>query len=75
MKENVLLTTVITTQASNRGGPLEAVFHIERLGGIHLFDEGFIFEIIDPETLNPLGPGEEGELVITSLKKEAATAM
>lgn len=39
--------------------------------GIHLWDEGFIFEIIDPETLRPLGPGEEGELVITSLKKEA----
>ena len=39
--------------------------------GIHLFDEGFIFEIINPETLEPLNPGEEGELVITSLKKEA----
>jgi len=39
--------------------------------GIHLWDEGFIFEIIDPETLQPLKPGEEGELVITSLKKEA----
>lgn len=39
--------------------------------GIHLWDEGFIFEIVDPETLQPLQPGEEGELVITSLKKEA----
>lgn len=39
--------------------------------GIHLWDEGFIFEIIDPVTLEPLEPGHEGELVITSLKKEA----
>lgn len=39
--------------------------------GIHLWDEGFIFEIIDPKTLEPLEPGQEGELVITSLKKEA----
>lgn len=39
--------------------------------GIHLWDEGFIFEIIDPLTLEPLEPGQEGELVITSLKKEA----
>lgn len=39
--------------------------------GIHLWDEGFMFEIIDPLTLEPLGPGQEGELVITSLKKEA----
>lgn len=39
--------------------------------GIHLWDEGFIFEVVDPETLQPLQPGEEGELVITSLKKEA----
>lgn len=39
--------------------------------GIHLWDEGFIFEVIDPETLEPVEPGEQGELVITSLKKEA----
>lgn len=51
-------------------GPGVGMECLER-NGIHLFDEGFIFEIIDPETLKPLGPGEEGELVITSLKKEA----
>lgn len=51
-------------------GPGVGMECLER-NGIHLFDEGFIFEIIDPETLQPLAPGEEGELVITSLKKEA----
>jgi phenylacetate-CoA ligase len=51
-------------------GPGVGMECLER-NGIHLFDEGFIFEIIDPETLQPLDPGEEGELVITSLKKEA----
>lgn len=51
-------------------GPGVGMECLER-NGIHLFDEGFIFEIIDPVTLEPLDPGEEGELVITSLKKEA----
>ncbi|NLX84044.1 MAG: phenylacetate--CoA ligase, partial [Synergistaceae bacterium] len=51
-------------------GPGVGMECLER-DGIHLFDEGFIFEIIDPITLKPLSPGEEGELVITSLKKEA----
>ncbi len=30
-----------------------------------------MFEVIDPETLEPLPMGEEGELVITTLTKEA----
>lgn len=51
-------------------GPGVGMECLER-NGIHLFDEGFIFEIIDTETLESLSPGEEGELVITSLKKEA----
>lgn len=51
-------------------GPGVGMECLER-DGIHLWDEGFIFEVIDPKTLQPLDPGQEGELVITSLKKEA----
>jgi len=51
-------------------GPGVGMECLER-NGIHLFDEGFIFEVINPATLEPLEPGEDGELVITSLKKEA----
>jgi len=40
--------------------------------GIHFWNDLFIYEIVDPETLEPVPDGEEGELVITSLKKEAS---
>jgi len=40
--------------------------------GIHFWNDLFIYEIIDPETLEPVPDGEEGELVVTSLKKEAS---
>lgn len=40
--------------------------------GIHYWDDLYIYEIIDPETLKPVPDGQEGELVITSLKKEAS---
>ena len=39
--------------------------------GLHLFEDHFIPEIIDPSTGNLLPPGEKGELVITTLTKEA----
>lgn len=39
--------------------------------GLHLVDDLFLAEIVDPETGNPLPDGEEGELVITTLRKEA----
>ena len=40
--------------------------------GIHYWADYFILEIIDPATLEPLPPGEVGEMVVTTLKKEAA---
>lgn len=39
--------------------------------GMHLFEDAFIPEIIDPETCKVLPPGSTGELVLTSLTKEA----
>lgn len=41
------------------------------LTGLHINEDHFLCEIIDPETGEVLEPGEEGELVITSLTKEA----
>ncbi len=38
--------------------------------GLHVFEDHFLPEIIDPETLEPLGPNQSGELVFTSLTKE-----
>ncbi len=39
--------------------------------GLHLAEDHFICEIVDPATGEPLPPGEEGELVITTITKEA----
>jgi phenylacetate-CoA ligase len=39
--------------------------------GLHGWEDHFLFEIIDPGTLQPLPPGKSGELVITTLTKEA----
>jgi phenylacetate-CoA ligase len=39
--------------------------------GLHINEDHFLIEIVDPETLQPLPEGETGELVITTLTKEA----
>lgn len=39
--------------------------------GMHIMEDYFLAEIIDPETGEPLPEGEKGELVLTSLTKEA----
>lgn len=47
-------------------GPLGIECH-EQPGGFHLLEEECITEVLHPETLQPVKPGEEGELVITTL--------
>lgn len=39
--------------------------------GIHYWADYYILEIIDPKTLRPSQPGEVGEMVVTTLRKEA----
>ena len=39
--------------------------------GLHGWEDHFLFEVIDPETGRPLPEGEAGELVITTLTKQA----
>jgi phenylacetate-CoA ligase len=39
--------------------------------GLHINEDHFLVEIINPNTLQPVQPGEVGELVITTLTKEA----
>jgi len=39
--------------------------------GLHVWEDQYIIEIIDPKTGEPIDDGEEGELVFTSLTREA----
>lgn len=38
--------------------------------GLHIFEDHFLVEIVDPETLQPVADGEQGEVVFTTLTKE-----
>ena len=40
--------------------------------GMHIFEDSFLAEITDPETLQPKAPGEKGVLILTTLFKHAA---
>jgi phenylacetate-CoA ligase len=43
----------------------------QECNGLHINEDHFLVEVLDPETLDPVAPGEVGELVITTLTKEA----
>jgi phenylacetate-CoA ligase len=43
-----------------------------RRGLLHFYEWAALLEVLDPETLDPVGPGEAGELVVTLLEKEAS---
>lgn len=52
-------------------GPGVASECIEEQHGLHVFEDYFIPEIVDPKTMEPMPVGELGELVFTTLTKEA----
>ncbi len=52
-------------------GPGVAIECREAQAGLHGWEDHFLFEVIDPETGEPLGMEETGELVVTTLTKEA----
>jgi phenylacetate-CoA ligase len=43
----------------------------EAHAGIHVWEDQFVFEFLDPNTLEPALPGQIAELVITTLTKDA----
>ncbi|KAB1185186.1 MULTISPECIES: phenylacetate--CoA ligase PaaK [Haloferax] len=51
-------------------GPGVAVECLEQ-SGMHIWEDHFYPEVIDPDTGEPVGYGEEGELVLTTLTKHA----
>ncbi len=52
------------------GGP-GVSFECEQRAGLHIAEDQFLVEVVDPDTGQVLGPGERGELVFTTLNKEA----
>ena len=45
-------------------------FECQEQNGLHIWEDYFIVEIIDPVTLEPLPDGELGELVLTTINRE-----
>jgi phenylacetate-CoA ligase len=56
------------TELYGPGTGLDCIHH----KGIHYWADYYILEILDPETLQPVPEGETGEMVVTTLRKEAA---
>ena len=51
-------------------GPGVANECVETKDGLHVWEDHFYPEIVDPQTLEPVADGEQGELVFTTLTKE-----
>ena len=56
------------TELYGPGTGLDCTHHT----GIHYWADYYIVEFLDPETLQPVPEGEIGEMVVTTLRKEAA---
>ncbi|PSP54462.1 phenylacetate--CoA ligase [Halobacteriales archaeon QS_1_67_19] len=52
-------------------GPGVSIECEEVQNGLHVWEDHFYPEVVDPQTGEPLPEGEEGELVLTALTKEA----
>lgn len=46
-------------------------FECKEQNGMHIWEDYFIVEIVDPRTLEPVPDGEVGELVLTTINREA----
>jgi phenylacetate-CoA ligase len=71
LEERLGITAVDVYGLSEILGPGVACECHSARAGLHGWEDHFFFEIIDPDTLQPLPMGESGELVITTLTKEA----
>jgi phenylacetate-CoA ligase len=46
-------------------------FECKEQNGLHIWEDYYIVEIVDPDTLEPVPDGELGELVLTTINREA----
>ena len=57
------------TEISGPGVAASCPYCESETPGLHVFEDHYYPEIVDPETLDPLPDGEEGELVLTTLDR------
>lgn len=55
-----------TTEIMGHGVAFECEHHC----GLHVSEDHFIVEVVDPDSGEPRGPGEDGELVLTTVTKQ-----
>jgi len=55
------------TELYGPGTGIECSLH----DGMHYWSDYYVIEVVDPDTLEPVPEGEPGELVLTTLRKEA----
>jgi phenylacetate-CoA ligase len=70
VEQGLGITAIRDYGLTELGGPGVSVECLHKTG-FHLNEDYFYPEVIHPNTLQPLPPGEIGELVLTSLRKEA----
>ena len=46
-------------------------FECQEQNGLHIWEDYYIVEIVDPDTLEPVPEGEYGEMVLTTINREA----
>ncbi|MCX7730341.1 MAG: phenylacetate--CoA ligase, partial [Candidatus Caldatribacterium sp.] len=55
------------SEMNGPGGAFECLYQ----SGMHIWEDYYIVEIVHPETLEPCSPGEPGELVLTTIFRDA----
>ena len=70
LEEKLKLTATDNYGLSEVMGPGVSGECLER-AGLHVAEDHFLVEVVDPETLEPLPEGQVGELVVTTLTREA----
>jgi phenylacetate-CoA ligase len=70
IEEQLNLTALDIYGLSEIMGPGVAMECFEGKNGLHIWEDHFIPEIINPDTCEPVADGERGELVITTITKQ-----
>lgn len=71
LEERLQIAALDIYGLSEMAGPGVAMECYQGKNGLHIFEDHFLVEIVDPDTGKVLNEGEEGELVFTTLTKQA----